>query len=150
MKRWLLTAVGVLLLPFVGVCGGAHAADYNSCDLFFSDEVSIKGLLLADTVERRSRGLADHEHAGGGMLFSWINSEPRAFSMRGVRFPLSIGFLSDDGTLFAIENMVVGGDKFYLSMLPALDAIELAFGQFEKVGLVVGSKLIRRECKASG
>lgn len=150
MKRWRLTAVGILLLPFVIVRGGAYAADYNSCDLFFSDGVSIKGLLLADTVERRSRGLANRKDAGDGMLFSWVNSEPRAFSMLGVRFPLSIGFLSEDGILFAIENMVAGSDKFYLSMLPASDAIELAFGQFEKVGLVVGSKLIRRECKASG
>ena len=70
--------------------------------------------------------------------------------MRGVHFPLSIGFLSVDGDLFAIENMGADSDKFYLSMLPASDAIELAFGQFERVGLIVGSKLIRRECRASG
>lgn len=138
-----------LLLPFV-VCEGAHAADSNTCDLFFSGGVSIKALPLATTIEQRSRGLAGREHADNGMLFSWGNSEPRAFSMRGVRFPLSVGFLSEDGTLFVIEHMEANAVKFYLSMLPASDAIELAFGQFEKVGLVVGSKLIRRECKVSG
>jgi hypothetical protein len=82
------------------------------------------------------------------MLFSWDNSEPRAFTMRGVSFPLSIGFLSDDGTLFAIEDMRVDSDEFYLSMQPATDAIELALGQFKKLGLSIGSKLIRRECRA--
>lgn len=150
MNRRQLTALGVLLLPFVGVCGGAHAAESGTCDLFFSGGVSIKSIPVATTVEQRSKGLAGREHAGNGMLFSWGNSEPRAFSMRGVRFPLSVGFLSEDGTLFAIERMEANTDKFYLSMLPASDAIELAVGQFEKVGLVVGFKLIRRECKVSG
>ncbi|NOV32715.1 DUF192 domain-containing protein [Methylomonas sp. ZR1] len=150
MNRRQLTALGVLLLPFVGVCGEAHAAESGTCDLFFSGGVSIKSIPVAATVEQRSKGLAGREHAGNGMLFSWGNSEPRAFSMRGVRFPLSVGFLSKDGTLFAIERMEANTDKFYLSMLPASDAIELAVGQFEKVGLVVGFKLIRRECKVSG
>ncbi len=150
MNRRQLTALGVLLLPFVGVCGGTYVANSGTCDLFFSGGISIKAIPVAATVEQRSRGLAGREHAGNGMMFSWGNSEPRAFSMRGVHFPLSIGFLSADGNLFAIDNMKANTDKFYLSMLPASDAIELAVGQFEKVGLVVGSKLIRRECKVSG
>lgn len=65
-------------------------------------------------------------------------------------FPLLIGFLSNNGTLFAIVNMAADSDNFFLSLLPASDAIELAFGQFEKVGFVVCFKLIRRECKPSG
>ncbi len=150
MNRRQLTALGVLLLPFVGVCGGAYVANSGTCDLFFSGGISIKAIPVAATVEQRSRGLAGREHAGNGMMFSWENSEPRAFSMRGVHFPLSIGFLSADGDLFGIDNMKADSDKFYLSMLPASDAIELAFGQFEKVGLVVGSKLIRPKCRASG
>jgi hypothetical protein len=150
MKRRQLTALGVLLLPFVGVCGGAHAADSGTCDLFFSGGISIESIPVASTVERRSKGLSGREFVGNGMLFTWADSEPRAFTMRGVRFPLSVGFLSDDGTLFSIEHMEAASDKFYLSMLPASDAIELSFGQFERVGLVVGSKLVRRECKVSG
>lgn len=144
-----LTALGILLLPFVVGGEGAHATDSGACDLFFTGDISIIGIPLADTIERQGRGLSDHNQAGKGMFFSWKNSEPRAFSMRGTHFPLSIGFLSDDGTLFAIESMEANIDKYYLSMLPTSDAIELAFGQFEKVGLTVGSKLIRRECRVS-
>jgi uncharacterized membrane protein (UPF0127 family) len=149
MNRRQLTALGVLLLPFVSVCCGAHAANFGTCDLFFSNGIFIEAIPLATTVEQRSSGLAKRKDIGKGMLFSWVNTEPRAFSMRGVEFPLSIGFLSADGTLFAIEHMEAGSDKFYLSMQPAADAIELAIGQFENVGLVVGSKLIRRKCKTS-
>ena len=147
MNKRPLTALGIFLLPFL-VCGETHAAMFGTCDLFFSGGVSVKDIPLANTADLRERGLSGQEHASNGMLFSWDNSEPRAFTMRGVSFPLSIGFLSDDGTLFAIEDMRVDSDKFYLSMQPATDAIELALGQFEKLGLSIGSKLIRRECRA--
>ncbi len=149
MTRRKLTALGILLLPFVVRCEGAHAAASGACDLFFTGDISIKSIPLANTAEKRSRGLSSLDHAVNGMLFSWDDSRPRAFSMRGVHFPLSIGFLSGEGTLFAIEDMEADSDKYYLSMLPASDAVELAFGQFEKVGLAVGSKLIRRECRTS-
>lgn len=139
--------LGVFLLSFA-VCLGAKAAASGTCDLFFSGGVSITDIPLANSAERRGLGLSGREHAGNGMFFSWDDSEPRAFTMRDVGFPLSIGFLSDDGILFAIDDMAVGVDKFYLSMLPARNAIELPHGQFAKLGLAVGSRLVRRDCVA--
>lgn len=152
MTKRQLAALSILLLPFVVEVEETHAADSYTCDLFFTGDVSIKGIPLANTTEKRSRGLSgpDSEfHVAKGMLFSWNDSNPRAFSMHDIHLPLSIGFLSDEGILFSIEDMQVDSDKYYLSLLPASDAIELTFGQFEKVGLAIGSKLIHRECRAS-
>jgi uncharacterized membrane protein (UPF0127 family) len=146
-----LTVLSILLLPFVVGVKEIHAADSNMCDLFFTGDICIKGIPLANTTKKRSRGLSSLDsdfHAVNGMLFSWNDSKPRAFSMHDIHFPLSIGFLSNEGILFAIEDMEANSDKYYLSMLPATDAIELPAGQFEKVGLVIGSKLILRKCRA--
>lgn len=70
MKRWQLTAIVFLLLPFIGVCGGAHAAVSGTCDLFFSGGISIESIPVASTVERRSKGLSGREFVGYGMLFT--------------------------------------------------------------------------------
>lgn len=88
MKWRQLTAIVFLLLPFVGVCGGADPADSGTCDLFFSSGISIESIPVASTVDRRSKGLSRREFVSNGMLFTWADSEQRAFTMPGVRFPL--------------------------------------------------------------
>jgi len=81
------------------------------------------------------------------MLFSWEAAEPRVFWMHNTHVALSVGFISADGTLFAIEDMAPDTDDYHYSAGPATDALELVQGEFAQEGLRPGSRLLRRECR---
>ena len=93
-----------------------------------------------------AQGLMFHKDAGSGMLFSWPLAGQRVFWMRNTLIPLSVGFISADGTLFGIEDMAPETDDYHTSAEPATDALELAQGEFAQRGLIVEARLLRREC----
>ena len=67
--------------------------------------IDIKGTPLvveiADDPGERAKGLMyrDDLPADHGMLFAYPKDEPRHFWMKNTRIPLSIAFLSADGTV---------------------------------------------------
>ena len=67
--------------------------------------------------------------------------------MCDTRVPLTIAFVSEDGTLFSIKDMQSESDEYHLSMKPARYALEFAQVKFHQEGLVVGSKLKSVECQ---
>ncbi|HFX1228586.1 TPA: DUF192 domain-containing protein [Pseudomonas aeruginosa] len=143
-----LIVVGLALAFVVGRQQTRAATPTEVCDLHFTGGVVLDAVPVARTKEQEARGLMHRDTAGNGMLFSWQEAEPRVFWMRNTRIPLTIGFFAADGTLFAIEDMQPETDDYHFSMKPALDALELAQGEFQRKGLAVGSRLIRRECRA--
>lgn len=117
------------------------------CDLSFTGNVQLHGVPVARTREQKAKGLSNRDNAGPGMLFAFDPPGKLAFWMRDTRIPLSIAFVSEDGTLFIIEDMKPDSDEYHLSMKPAKYALELARGHFEREGLVVGSRLTKEECR---
>ncbi|MFP2768869.1 DUF192 domain-containing protein [Oceanisphaera sp. KMM 10153] len=144
---------GVSYLPVVVAVGlgvghpsARASAEAEMCDLYFSGGVVLEQVPVARTQAQQARGLMKQNDVGNGMLFEWEIEEQRAFWMRNTWVPLSIGFFSADGTLFAIKDMEPETDDYHFSGRPAQDALELAQGEFERKGLVVGSRLTRRVC----
>lgn len=137
-----------LMLAFVVGRQQARAAEVTeACDLFFTGNVQLRGVPVARTKQQQAKGLSNRDDAGPGMLFAFDPPGKLAFWMRDTRIPLSIAFASEDGTLFAIEDMQPESDEYHLSMRPAKYALELAQGQFKRSGLAVGSRLTKKECR---
>lgn len=126
----------------------ARAADIAEvCNLTFTGNVQLRGVPVARTKVQQAKGLSNRADIGPGMLFAFDPPGKLAFWMKDTRIPLSIAFMSEDGTLFAIEDMTPYSEEYHLSMKPAKYALELAQGQFQHEGLAVGSRLLKEECR---
>lgn len=100
---------------------------------------------IADTFEARRTGLMGRMELpdGSGMLFIYERASRLAFWMKDTLIPLSIGFFDEDRTLFEILDMdpPIGETLVkYRCTAPALYALEVPQGWFEKHKIRVGDK----------
>lgn len=98
---------------------------------------------IADTPEERAEGLmfrsslpADH-----GMLFVFPEPQPLAFWMKNTQIPLSIAYIDQDGTVLEIHDMEPYSLETVPSRQPALYALEVNQGTFERLGIEPGDRL---------
>ncbi len=117
------------------------------CDLFFTGNIQLHDIPIARTTEQRKKGLSNRQDAGVGMLFSFEPPSIARFWMKDTYVPLSVGFISEEGRLFAIEALVPESEDLHPSTKPIRYALELPKGQFEQHGLGVGAKLIKTTCR---
>ena len=107
-------------------------------------DVTINGtplvVKLADDDITRINGLMNTPHLEEdvGMLFRWPTAEPRSFWMKDTSIPLDIAYISEDGKIINIEPMEPYSLKSVLSSEPAVCALEVNRGWFEKNGIVPG------------
>ncbi|MDP6504228.1 MAG: DUF192 domain-containing protein [Planctomycetota bacterium] len=110
-------------------------------------EMSIGGkkvdIEIAGTVDEKAKGLMyrDSMEQNHGMLFVYPEDKKMSYYMYNCRFPLDIAFISADGTILQIEQMV---PREYLptrSKKEARYALEMNKGWFEANGVKVGDKL---------
>lgn len=139
--RLAVAAAGLLSCLSVSAVSAAEL-----CDLYFTGDVTLKSVPVARSKAEQARGLSNRVDVGQGMLFSWDRAEARVIWMRDTPAPLTVAFFDADGLLFAIEDMAPNSDDYHFSGGPAVDALELAQGQFPQLGLSKGSRLLRREC----
>lgn len=101
---------------------------------------------LADNNEKRNEGLmwvADDEiEADEGMLFAFRDERVRGFWMRNTVIPLDIAFARADGTIVATHTMPPLTLRTFSSFEPAMFALEVEAGTFERLGVVVGDVII--------
>lgn len=142
-----LIVAGVFLALAAGRLQAQAADVAEVCDLSFTGSAQLRGVPIARTKEEQMKGLSHRDDAGPGMLFAFDPPEKLAFWMRDTWIPLSIAFVSEDGTLFVIEDMQPNSDELHFSMRPAKYALELTLGQFECEGLAVGSRLLKGDCR---
>ena len=133
-----LAAAGALL------SGPSLAA---TCNLTFDTGAVLRGVPVAETRAEQSAGLANLDDVGSGMLFAWPTAEPRVLWMHDTRVPLTVGWIDADGVLFGLEDMAPKTDTMHLSMEPAVAALELPRGAFERRGLAAGARLVKRDCQ---
>ncbi len=107
-------------------------------------DVTINGaplvVKLADDETSRINGLMntlalDEET---GMLFRWPTAEPRSFWMKDTSIPLDIAYIGEDGKIINIEPMEPYSLKSVMSSEPAVCALEVNRGWFDKNGIVPG------------
>jgi uncharacterized membrane protein (UPF0127 family) len=98
---------------------------------------------LALTPQQRQIGLMfrrdmpSHE----GMLFVFDEASPQCFWMRNTLIPLSIAFLSDDGTVVNLDDMKAQSDDSHCSAKPVRFVLEMNQGWFTKRGVKPGTRI---------
>jgi uncharacterized membrane protein (UPF0127 family) len=98
---------------------------------------------LARSDEEQNRGLMFREALAEdrGMLFVYPGDVERGFWMRDTPLPLSIAFISPDGTIIEIEDMEPLSTDRHSSPQPYRYALEVNQGWFEENGLKAGDRM---------
>lgn len=98
---------------------------------------------LAVTPTQQAVGMMMRTEMGAndGMLFVNADSSPRCFWMRNTLVPLSIAFISEDGTIVNIAEMQPRSDESHCSSKPVRYALEMNKGWFTKRGIHAGTRL---------
>lgn len=98
---------------------------------------------VASNYETRARGLMYRKELApnAGMLFVFNEPATQCFWMRNTLIPLSIAFLSDDGTITNIADMAPMTENSHCSSAPVRFALEMEQGWFAKRGISAGKKI---------
>ena len=150
--KWLgAVAFGLLGTAITMTAVVARKADQASrpaslCTLQF-DGVTLENVPQVTTRVQMERGLSGFQEVGTGMLFTWSDDVPRVFWMRDTPTPLSVAFIDAAGTVLQIEDMEPETEIMHWSTLPAREGLEMEIGDFQRLGITPGSRLIHRECK---
>ncbi len=99
---------------------------------------------IAQDEESAAQGLMHRDQLpeNQGMLFVFPNQRILTFWMRNTFIPLDIAFIDESGTIVDIQRMApLDETKDYISAAPALYALEVNAGWFEKQNIRVGSKV---------
>ncbi|MFA5312532.1 MAG: DUF192 domain-containing protein [Methanomassiliicoccales archaeon] len=96
---------------------------------------------VADTHFKRECGLQKRKQMGQneGMLFKFPHSQPLVFWMKDTYLPLEIAFLSDDGRITQISEMVPLSTKAVRSTYHCRYALEVPRGWFRENNVSVGN-----------
>ncbi len=97
------------------------------------------------TPERRRQGLMFREslQADRGMLFVFPAEQVLGFWMRNTSIPLSIAYADRTGLIVRIVDLVPHSDRSVSSRFPALYALEVNRGWFERHGVREGDTIRR-------
>lgn len=102
---------------------------------------------LARTDDEQRMGLMFRKELkdGNGMLFLYKSDRLMSFWMKNTSIPLSIAFLSSDGTIREIYDMEPLSLESVSSQRHVRYALEVPQGWFERVGLKVGDHFVLPE-----
>lgn len=98
---------------------------------------------IADTPEERHVGLSGRREPAPdrGMLFIFPQPGLAQFWMKDTYVPLSIAFISSDGTVLDVQDMEPLSESLHSPDHPYQFALEVSRGFFEQRGLGVGSQV---------
>jgi hypothetical protein len=110
---------------------------------------------IANNAELRRIGLSGRSELSDdcGMLFIFEQAQRLSFWMKGTTLPLSIGFFDANRVLLQIEDMYPPSKEIdnltvYTSDRPALYALEVSQGWFERHAIKPGMKFKLRETRS--
>ena len=98
---------------------------------------------VANSDTKRRQGLMFRKDLAKdrGMLFLWPQSNTKCMWMKNTSLPLSVAYLSNDGVIQEIYNMVPFSEDSVCSANSTRIALEVNAGWFEENGIAVGDKL---------
>lgn len=134
--RSTLIAASLALLP-------ALAAAQQLPRVELSAGVHLIRAELADNFVTRMQGLMHRQSMGAneGMLFVFDEPGIHCMWMKNTLIPLSVAYISDDGTIVNIEDMKPHSEDSHCTKKPVRFALEMNVGWFESKGLRAGTKL---------
>ena len=100
-------------------------------------------LSIANTNESRSKGLMFQASlkTNHGMIFIWPSSKKQCMWMKNTSIPLSVAYLSADGRILEIYDMVPFSEESICSSKKARMAVEVNQGWFSKNQIAEGDKI---------
>ena len=98
---------------------------------------------VAANPSQQQKGLMFRERLGPnqGMVFLFDHPAVQCMWMKNTLLPLSVAFISEDGTILNIEDMQPQTLTNHCAAKPALYALEMNLGWFAKRGIKPGSKI---------
>ena len=98
---------------------------------------------IANTQQSRERGLMQRDQLcdNCGMLFVFEKADRYSFWMKNTPVPLSIAFISADGSIINIEEMLPNTTNNHYSQDRALYALEMKSGWFTKNNIAPTDKV---------
>jgi len=99
---------------------------------------------VSETPGDRERGLMFTESLppGEGMLFVFEREQVLSFWMKNTPLPLSVAFINKAGRILEIRQMQpLDEETLHISRQPAMYALEMNAGWFEKHGVKVGDRV---------
>lgn len=98
---------------------------------------------VARSPEERRKGLMHRESLGRyeGMLFVFQRDQQLSFWMKDTEIPLSIAFISADGTIRGIRDLEPLSERSVKSERAVRYALELPRGSFERSGADPGDRV---------
>ncbi|TBU85220.1 DUF192 domain-containing protein [Phytopseudomonas dryadis] len=133
-------ARAMLLLWACGALPVTALADTAACRVSFDQGRSLR-MPLAATADERALGLSGRDDIGPGMLFAWKDSAVRELWMKDTRVPLSAAFIDADGVVRRLVDMQPYSLQRHSSIEPIRYIVELAKGDFARLGVTVGSRV---------
>ena len=107
---------------------------------FISLEKYLSQIEIVSDPQDRKTGLMNRESLpdDSGMIFVWDRNKVQCMWMKNTSIPLSVSYIEDTGEIIDIYDMVPLSRKSVCSRKPALYALEVNQGWFEKNELYVG------------
>lgn len=104
------------------------------------------GVLVADTDERRQRGLMywNGLPSGSGMIFIWEETRARSggFWNRNVPIDLDVAWLDEEGTIFEFSILLAQDDTIKSPSQQYHFVLEMPRGRFSELGITVGNTIL--------
>jgi len=141
---FLLAALFVVTLPFVGTAGGVAAAELQPLEIASKGGVHVFAVEMASTPAEQAKGLMFRRELpeGQGMLFDFHHEQPTSFWMKNTYIPLDMIFIRGDGRILRIaENTVPLSEALVPSGGPVRAVLEVNAGMARKLGIAPGDRV---------
>ena len=137
-----LKRAGLLAALLVAVLAGCRAISPPGRTTVFVDGRSL-AVDVADTPQRRERGLQGYEDLphGRGMLLVNDAPQPVSIEMKSVPFAIDVAFVDSQLRVFKVETLYPDAAREASTSGPALYVLETPEGWLGDNGLGVGSSL---------
>ena len=109
---------------------------------FINKNVSLT-LIVSNTDSSRRKGLMNQKilEKNTGMIFIWPSNKRQCMWMKDTPLPLSVAFISSNGRILEIYDMVPFSEESICSIQRARMAVEVNQGWFKKNNIIVGDTI---------
>ena len=112
-------------------------------EVYFKSASKSLDVEIANSDAKRRQGLMHRKDLAKdhGMLFLWPQRNTRCMWMKNTSLPLSVAYLSNDGVIQEIYNMIPFSEDSVCSTNSTRIALEVNAGWFKENGIAAGDKL---------
>ena len=120
-----------------------YASSVAALEMSFEDKNAKLNLIISNTDAARRKGLMNQAYLekNTGMLFIWPSSKKQCMWMKNTSLPLSVAYLSSDGRILEIYDMVPFSEDSICSTQNVRMAVEVNQGWFADNKISVGDKI---------